>query len=246
MTTLAPPAADSLTSQTFARSSAAQLDHLVVLASDLAQGVAWCEQTLGVTPQAGGKHPLMGTHNRLLNIGSAAFPHAYLELIAIDPEAENAVSTGASRWFDMDSEVLQAAVAAHGPKLIHFVARVPQIDPAVAALAALGIDLGAVRDASRATPAGLLQWRIAVRQDGARLFDGALPTLIEWGAVHPTATLANAGVALTGFAVRHPEADALAQAYESIGLAASVPIEAGTARLTAQLDTPRGSVRLCS
>ena len=30
------------------------VDHLVVLAADLASGVAWCERTLGITPTAGG------------------------------------------------------------------------------------------------------------------------------------------------------------------------------------------------
>ncbi len=225
-------------------SQRAQLDHLVVLASDLAQGVTWCEQVLGVTPGPGGKHPLMGTHNRLFSIASTAFPLAYLEVIAIDPEAQNAAPAGASRWFDMDSAALQQDVAAHGPKLIHFVARVPRIDPAVAALAALGIDRGRVLDASRATPAGLLQWRIGVRDDGARLFDGALPTLIEWGAVHPAATLGASGVTLTQFAVQHPDHAALAQAYQAIGLAA--PVQAGAVRLEAVLDTPRGSVRLCA
>ena len=60
------------------------VDHLVVAAATLAQGVAWCEATLGLTPGPGGKHPLMGTHNRLLKIATAAFPEAYLEIIAID------------------------------------------------------------------------------------------------------------------------------------------------------------------
>ncbi len=228
------------------QSAQTRFDHLVVLASDLAQAAAWCKQTLGVVPQPGGKHPLMGTHNRLLNLSSAAFPHAYLELIAIDPEAQNAVRAGTSRWFDMDTEVLQQTVAAHGPKPIHFVARVPRIDPAVAALAALGIDRGPVRDASRATLSGLLTWRISVRDDGARLFDGALPTLIEWGAAHPAATLGPSGVTLAGFEVRHPQHVALAQAYRAIGLDASVRVQAGTARLIALLDTPHGRVRLCS
>jgi uncharacterized membrane protein YphA (DoxX/SURF4 family) len=45
------------------------LDHLVIMASTLAQGVAWCEATLGVTPGPGGEHPLMGTHNRLAAAG---------------------------------------------------------------------------------------------------------------------------------------------------------------------------------
>ena len=47
-----------------------RIDHLVVAASSLDQGVAWCEATLGVTPGPGGEHPLMGTHNRLLRVAT--------------------------------------------------------------------------------------------------------------------------------------------------------------------------------
>ena len=55
--------------------TAVAVDHLVVAAATLDEGVAWCERTLGVTPAPGGKHALFGTHNRLLAIGSAAFEH---------------------------------------------------------------------------------------------------------------------------------------------------------------------------
>jgi hypothetical protein len=48
----------------------ATVDHLVVIAHTLDQGVAWCEQTLGITPGPGGKHPLFGTHNRLFKIAT--------------------------------------------------------------------------------------------------------------------------------------------------------------------------------
>ena len=62
----------------------ASLDHLVIMATSLEQGVAWCEATLGATPGPGGEHPLMGTHNRLLKIASPGFAGAYLEIIAIN------------------------------------------------------------------------------------------------------------------------------------------------------------------
>ena len=68
----------------------AQIDHLVVAATSLAEGVAWCESTLGVTPGPGGEHPLMGTHNRLFSIASVGYPAAYFEIIAINPEASKA------------------------------------------------------------------------------------------------------------------------------------------------------------
>ena len=52
------------------------LDHLVVAADTLEQGVAWCEATLGVRPSAGGQHVFMGTHNRVLDISTPRYPRA--------------------------------------------------------------------------------------------------------------------------------------------------------------------------
>ncbi|MDQ0821369.1 hypothetical protein QFZ79_003744 [Arthrobacter sp. V4I6] len=42
----------------------ASIDYLVIAADSLEQGAAWCAATFGVQPSGGGKHPLMGTHNR--------------------------------------------------------------------------------------------------------------------------------------------------------------------------------------
>lgn len=165
------------------------VDHLVVFATDLAGGVDWCQRTLGITPTAGGEHPLMGTHNRIFNISSPGHPRAYLEIIAINSVAASALPAGARRWFDMDDATLQQQVAQHGPQLIHWVACVPEVAASHAALAAQDIERGAIITASRPTPNGLLQWQITVREDGLRLLDGCLPTLIQWGAVHPCDSL---------------------------------------------------------
>ena len=224
---------------------AASIDHLVVMASDLAQGVAWCETTLGVTPGPGGEHPLMGTHNRLLKIATAQHRTAYLEIIAINPVAPKAVPARARRWFDMSDPALQAQVAHHGPTLIHFVAGVPDVAASVSTLAAQGIDRGTVIQASRATASGLLQWQISVRDDGQRLFDGCLPTLIEWGDAHPTEAMPASGVTLQSLHVQHPQATALNAAYNALHLSA-VTAETGAPRLSAQLQTPKGVVTLHS
>lgn len=221
------------------------IDHLVVMASDLAQGVAWCEATLGVTPGPGGEHPLMGTHNRLLKIATAEHRTAYLEIIAINPGAAHARSTGARRWFDMDDSALQALVAQHGPRLTHWVAGVPDIAAAVAMLAAQGIDRGAVVQAARPTATGLLQWHISVRNDGQRLFDGGLPTLIQWGSTHPTDAMPDSGVTLHSLQVQHPQAAALNAAYQSLHLSA-VTARRGHARLSTCLKTPKGLVDIHS
>ena len=170
------------------------LDHLVVAAATLDDGIAWCERILGHVPQAGGRHAFMGTHNRVLSIASARFPRAYLEVIAIDPDG---VAPAQPRWFGLDEPALRRALEA-GPRLIHWVARCDDVRAAAAAFRTAGFDPGAVVDAERATPQGLLRWQISVRPDGRRLANGAVPTLIEWGDVHPASSLPPSGSALVG------------------------------------------------
>jgi hypothetical protein len=221
---------------------AARVDHLVVLAATLDDGVAWCEATLGVVPGPGGEHPLMGTHNRLLRIATVDYPRAYLEIIAVHPGAQP--RDGRRRWFDMDDPRVRELIA-RGPRLAHFVANVDDIAAATKALRARDIDRGRVLQASRDTPRGRLEWQITVRDDGARLFDGCLPTLIEWGEVHPVAGMATSDLALHSVLVTHPKADALRDAYQAIGLE-RVAVRSGPPQLQAVLLTPRGRVVLDS
>ena len=229
----------------------ARVDHLVIAARTLDEGVQWCEATLGVVPGPGGDHASMGTHNRLLSIANAAFPRAYLEIIAVDPAALPARAAPLKRWFDLDDEILQASLAHHGPHLIHFVASVPDLQVAVSTLAGdpLRIDRGRIVEAQREIPAaqggGRLAWRIAVRDDGQRLFYGALPTLIQWGAQHPADTLPDAGLALLALEASHPRVETLRTAIEAIALD-GMALHQGAPDLVATLQTPRGIVRLGS
>lgn len=223
----------------------AQIDHLVVAARTLDEGVAWCESTLGVTPGPGGEHALFGTHNRLLRLACASAPRAYLEVIAVNPQATPTRPAGHKRWFDLDDPALQERLAQHGPQLVHWVASVPDVEAAHARLLALGMERGPVIGASRPTPQGLLQWRITVRDDGQRLFDGALPTLIQWGETHPAASMPHSGLRLQALTLAHPEAPRLQQALAAIGLD-GVAVAPGPAALTAQLDTPQGPRSLTS
>jgi hypothetical protein len=170
------------------------LDHLVIAARTLDEGVAWCDAQFGLRPEAGGKHALMGTHNRVFAIGTPMFPRAYLEIIAIDPDAPRPAH---ARWFDLDDASMQRALAQQGPRLVHWVARCDAIDATLATLGAAGIECGDARPAERATPQGLLRWRISVRADGRRPLGGVAPSLIEWtGNAHPTDALAPSGVEL--------------------------------------------------
>jgi len=215
------------------------IDHVVVAADTLERGVQWCEATLGVTPERGGEHSLMGTHNRLLRIATPQFPRAYLEIIAINTEASQPARR---RWFDLDDPALRHQVHRQ-PRLVHFVASTADAAAALKALARLGIERGPLVAAERATPSGLLRWQISVRRDGQRLFYGGLPTLIQWGEVHPADTLPAAGLALQSLHVCHPRAADLRAAHTAIGLQ-GVTLGDGAPNLTATVATPKGIVTL--
>lgn len=160
-----------------------ELDHLVVAARTLDEGAAWVEARLGVLPVPGGKHPTMGTHNRLLFIGQGLF----LEVIAPDPDVPN---PGRRRWFDLDDPAMRESLA-RAPALIHWVERTD--------------DLGeALRDASEEVEVlslerGKYRWRIGVARDGRRPGGGTLPTLIQWEGLHPADALPDSGVRLESF-----------------------------------------------
>jgi hypothetical protein len=230
-----------------------QIDHLVVAATSLDQGVQWCEALFGITPALGGEHALFGTHNRLFKIATPTFPMAYFEIIAINPEAVRPKKTTTlhpHRWFDLDNPELQKNIAKE-PRLIHFVASTPDIKAARMALRMEGIDRGPAIHAERQTNKGILHWQISVRSDGQRLFDGALPTLIQWGKpdateplrLHPRNTLPRSGVTLQSIDITHPSAEKLQAAYTSIVLK-GISISEGPARIKATLKTPKGIVVL--
>jgi hypothetical protein len=218
------------------------LDHLVVAAATLQQGVQWCEATLGVTPGPGGQHPLMGTHNRLLKIETPNFPLAYLEIIAIDPGAP---PPGRVRWFGLDDPTLQARLQ-QAPQLVHLVARSTQLDTHRHGLIAAGQQPGepisASRDipASGALPARRLQWQILVRADGGMGCGGALPTLIQWQGAHPAEAMAASGVALQSLVLH-----GLPLRTQDVLRLRGVAMHAGPGpAIAATLQTPRGLVVL--
>ncbi len=161
-----------------------ELDHLVVAARTLEEGAAWVEAALGAAPVPGGKHPLMGTHNRLLAIGRGR----YLEVIAIDPEAP---PPGRPRWFGLDDPVIRERLE-RGPVLFHWAERTDDLEAALRDYPEQ-VD---VLDATR----GDLSWRITVPPDGRLPCAGACPTLIQWKGPHPTDRLPPSHCELTELA----------------------------------------------
>lgn len=216
------------------------LDHLVVAVADLAQGVAWCEATLGIVPGPGGRHARFGTHNRLFRIDGPGFPYTYFEIIAIDPEAPPPAQP---RWFGLDDPALQARLV-QAPRLVHFVARVDAgpgtLEAARAGLVAAGVDPGEPVHAWRETPQGRLEWEILVRADGHLAAGGVLPTLIRWLGRHPADAMPASGVTLQTFEAQGLDADlraALPLAGVAVGTGPGPP-------LRARLTTPKGDVIL--
>lgn len=208
------------------------VDHLVVAATTLDQGVAWCEATLGVTPGPGGRHPQMGTHNRLLSIACEAFPQAYLEVLAVDPDAP---APGRARWFGLDEADLSA-----GPRLLTWVGRSPMLDMHRWGLITVGQPPGDPLAASRETAAGLLRWQILVPADGRPRCGGALPTLIQWQGPHPADAMPASGVTLKRLTVRGVPP----RAREVLRLRGVTAADDDGPAVQAVLATPTGDVTL--
>lgn len=219
-----------------------ELDHLVVAVPDLASGADWCRRTLGVDPAPGGRHALMGTHNRLVVLAApdaATAPPPYLELLAIDPTAP---APGRARWFGLDAPALQSRLQADGPQLVGWVARSGMLDMHRWGLLNCRLQPGNVLKAERETPQGLLRWQIVVRDDGEPVAAGAVPTLIQWQGPHPSQTLPASPLVLRSLTVRGLP-DQAAQVLRVRG--ARRAADPGPV-LEADVDTPLGPRKLAS
>jgi hypothetical protein len=74
---------------------------------------------------------------------------------------------------------------------------------------------------------------------------GALPTLIQWGDVHPCDAMPESGLALLDLILHASDTAALPQALKAAGLNGStVHTHHAPAGLSARLRTPRGDITL--
>lgn len=206
--------------------SRAFLDHITVTAFSLEAGAAFVSETLGVSPQVGGEHPRMATHNLLLRLGDTMF----LEVIAPNRPAQ---APSRPRWFALDSLCPQSQ-----PSLSTWVVRTSNIQAAVAAASE---PLGNVEPMSR----GALNWLITIPADGSVPLNGTAPALIEWHTdVHPAAKLEDKGLSLAKLEIAHPNPDRISRLLSSLELDAPVsvlPAQSGTsARLVAHINTRQG------
>lgn len=218
-----------------------RLDHLVISARTLDEGTQYVADTLGVAPAGGGAHPLMRTHNRLLNLWGGV----YLEVIAIDPQAAAPADGNAqrARLFALDDPATQARLD-NGPYLSHWVARVDRPKRLSAWQTQYPQRIAPIVPMTR----GDFTWGLSVPDDGAfpswqGVGDGVLPSLIQWdSAHHPSAFLADSGIALKALKGVHPQAEAVAAQLQWLGAAHLIALQPteGAAALVAEFDTPDG------
>ncbi|MEO9827363.1 MAG: VOC family protein [Paracoccaceae bacterium] len=197
-------------------------DHLVVAARSLNEGTSYVEAILGAKLSPGGKHARMGTHNRLLSLGD----DAYLEVIAIDPDAPKPEHR---RWFNLDA-------FSGAPRLTNWACRTDDIESALeAAPAGSGTPMPLKR--------GDLKWQMAVPDFGRLPFDDAMPALIEWYSdIQPPQMLDDAGFRLSRLDVVHPKAEQLLSDFPALNrLLGTVSVLPGPEkRLVATISTPLG------
>ncbi len=198
----------------------AQLDHLVIAAADLASGVAWLEERLGLPVQPGGEHAYFGTHNALLGLRSS-----YLEVIAINPAAP---APHTPRWFGLDTPEMQRRLAA-GPALIHWVATVENLDTALRLSPEHhGQPLALSRGNNR--------WQLSVPPSGELPLGGVLPSLIQWESVSPGARQSDSGLRLDSLRLTTPDPARLQRALTALGFTGTeIEIEEGPPHLEATL-----------
>ncbi len=198
------------------------LDHLLIGAPDLASGVAWVADRLGVTPLLGGRHPGLGTHNALTGLGGAR----YLEVIAPDPDR-----TGLAPPFAWLS-------ACPAPTLATWAAQADDLLPIASALDTAGLGHSGITAGSRRRPDGsMLEWQTLFP---AETEGGLVPFFIRWNdpAAHPTLSLPH-DLNLEALSFTHPEPERLAKIFSLIGVEAT--IEKGEApRLGASVGGSRG------
>jgi glyoxalase-like protein len=142
-----------------------EVDHVLMAVADLDQGAARLEREHGLQVVGGGRHPGLGTANRILPLG-----RQYLELIAIADPAEAANSHLGRR--------VQRALA-EGRAFVDWALRTEDLEALQERLQGAGWELPPAWSGSRPRPDGSeLRWRTQDLDPG--LEATVIPFVIEW------------------------------------------------------------------
>ena len=183
---------------------AAGLDHILIGAANLDDGIRAFERATGVTAVRGGRHPSRGTENALVSLGRGS----YIEIIAPQPNAA-------------PNEFVTQLRALHAPAIVGWAVHVVDADDAAKRLAVAGFAPSERRPGSRVTPQGAtLEWTTF---DIAKPAIAGAPFFIQWGATttHPSMT-SPGGCTVKSFRIGDPAADDLARLLGALGVKADV------------------------
>jgi len=213
-----------------------KIDHLVIGAKNVTEGIAYVKECLGVDIPYGGVHEKMGTHNHLMQLGDNIF----LEVIAINPDIEPPENP---RWYGLDDPFVRQQIEVQ-PTLLTWVVNTKNIDKF---LQHAGISFGNATLISRDS----LSWYFGLPDDGRLLAGGMLPYVIEWQTkLHPSTKMADIGCRLHGLEIYHSHPFWLQSVLESIEAKDLIKIHAlpknKTPYLLATINTPNGIKELKS
>ena len=191
------------------------IDHFVLAADTLEQGIAYLQEQLGITIPFGGVHPAMGTHKCPMQLSEDLF----FEIIAINPLSltDDTLKVKQPRWFSLDNPYLQAQLK-HQPILLTWVANTRDMQRS----ANSGIYRQcAIRNISR----GDLNWQFALPDDGSLLANGLIPYVLQWSGEHPAVKMADLGCSLIEINLFHPQKTWIESQLQEIGAAHLINIE---------------------
>ena len=204
------------------------IDHLVIGAAELDKATKQIQDFIKAKFLAGGKHPLMATHNRLIKLQHSL----YMEIIATDPSAalsKNPIRK--NRWFSLDSNRTQKRLS-RAPQPLCWVVAVNDIEKTSMHC---GYNPGGVIEMTR----GNLKWKITTSENGDLPEGGVLPIFIEWPhGKHPTKTMPESNVSLEKLTLLHPHPNEIRHILSKLNINGPIRVKLGEPMLQFSLKTP--------
>ena len=204
------------------------IDHLVIGAAELDKATKQIQDFIKAEFLAGGKHPLMATHNRLIKLQHSL----YMEIIAADPSASLPKNpTRKNRWFSLDAGATQKRLS-RAPQPLCWVVAVNDIEQTSMHC---GYNPGNVIEMTR----GNLKWKITVSENGDLPESGVLPILIEWPhGKHPTKTMPESNIFFEELALFHPHPSEIKHILSKLNINGPIKVNLGEPKLQFSLKTP--------
>ena len=204
------------------------IDHLVIGAAELVKATKKIQDYVKAEFLAGGKHPLMATHNRLIKLQNSL----YMEIIAADPSASLPRSPKRkNRWFSLDSNATQKRLLL-APQPLCWVVAVNDIEKTSMHC---GYNPGKIVEMAR----GNFKWNITVPNDGGLPEGGVLPILIEWpNGKHPTNTMPESNIFLKEVELFHPHPNEIKHILSNLNINGPIKVSLGKPGFQFSLETP--------